>query len=288
MTTRHPARRSESRHPETARYSDDLALAHVLADAADSISIARFRALDLHVETKPDLTPVSDADTAVEKALRATLARTRPRDGVLGEEFGATEAAAGTGQRQWVIDPIDGTKNFVRGVPIWATLIALMENDQPVVGLVSAPALGRRWWAARGHGAWAGRHTAAATRLSVSGVHRLADASFCYSDLTGWEQNGRLGAVLDIMRHTWRNRAYGDFYGYMLVAEGAVDIMVEPELSLWDVAALVPIVTEAGGTFTDLLGNPNPAGGSAVVTNGRLHADLLEKLSGPHIAVLDG
>jgi histidinol-phosphatase len=270
----------------TARYSDDLSLAHVLADAADSISTARFRSIDLMVESKPDLTPVSDADTAVERALRATLARTRPRDAVLGEEFGVTEAAAGPGSRQWVIDPIDGTKNFVRGVPIWATLIALLDGDEPVVGMVSAPALGRRWWGAKGHGAYAGRHPAAATPISVSGVGRLADASFCYSDLTGWEQNGRLGAILDLMRSTWRNRAYGDFYGHMLVAEGAVDIMVEPELSLWDVAALVPIVTEAGGTFTDLDGRPGPAGGSAVATNGKLHADLLERLSAPGIAPL--
>ncbi|QSB15692.1 histidinol-phosphatase [Natronosporangium hydrolyticum] len=275
-----------SRHGETSRYSDDLSLAHVLADAADSISTARFRALDLHVESKPDLTPVSDADTAVERALRATLARTRPRDGVLGEEFGVTEAAAGPGSRQWVIDPIDGTKNFVRGVPIWATLIALMEGDEPVVGLVSAPALGRRWWAAKGHGAYAGRHTAAASPISVSGVKRIADASFCYSDLIGWEQNGRLAAVLDIMRSSWRNRAYGDFYGHMLVAEGAVDAMVEPELSLWDVAALVPIVTEAGGTFTDLDGNAGPAGGSAVVSNGRLHSDLLERLNSSGLVAL--
>jgi histidinol-phosphatase len=270
------------------RYSDDLSLAHVLADAADSISTARFRSIDLMVESKPDLTPVSDADTAVERALRATLARTRPRDGVLGEEFGVSEPAAGPGTRQWVIDPIDGTKNFVRGVPIWATLIALMDGDEPVVGMVSAPALGRRWWGAKGHGAYAGRHPAAASPISVSAVRRLADASFCYSDLMGWEQNGRLGAVLDLMRGTWRNRAYGDFYGYMLVAEGAVDIMVEPELSLWDLAALVPIVAEAGGTFTDLDGRPGPAGGSAVATNGKLHADLLERLTTPGITALDG
>jgi histidinol-phosphatase len=264
-------------------YADDLALAHVLADTADSISMSRFRSLDLHVTSKPDLTPVSDADTAVEKALRSTLARTRPRDGVLGEEYGVTEAAAGSGTRQWVIDPIDGTKNFIRGVPIWGTLIALMAGDEPVVGLASAPALGRRWWAARGHGAYAGRHTATATPIHVSGVRSLADASFCYSDLAGWEENGRLAAVLDLMRRTWRNRSYGDFYGYMLVAEGAVDMMVEPELSLWDLAALVPIVTEAGGTFTDLAGRPGPAGGSAVATNGKLHSDLLERLTAPGI-----
>ncbi|GHJ50143.1 histidinol-phosphatase [Catellatospora sp. TT07R-123] len=259
-----------------ARYSDDLGVAHALADTADSISMSRFRKTDLHVESKPDLTPVSEADTAVEKALRSTLARIRPRDGVLGEEFGITGA---TSNRQWVIDPIDGTKNYIRGVPIWATLIALMEGDEPVVGLVSAPALNRRWWAARGLGAFAGRHQAAATPIRVSGVRRLADASFCYSELDGWEQTGRLASVLDLMRKTWRSRAYGDFYGYMLLAEGAVDIMIEPELMLWDIAALVPIITEAGGTFTDLSGRPGAGGGSAIATNGQLHTDVLEKLS---------
>lgn len=262
-----------------ARYADDLSLAHVLADTADKISMDRFRALDLRVESKPDLTPVSDADRAVEKALRSTLGRTRPRDGVLGEEFGATVAAAGPGHRQWVIDPIDGTKNYIRGVPIWATLIALMEGDQPVVGLVSAPALGRRWWAAVGHGAYAGRHTAAATPIKVSGVRRIGDASFCYADLSGWEETGRLDPMLGLIRQSWRSRAYGDFYGYMLVAEGAVDIMVEPELSLWDLAALIPIVTEAGGTFTDLTGRPGPGGGSAVATNGKLQEEVLTRLA---------
>jgi histidinol-phosphatase len=261
------------------RYGDDLALTHVLADTADAIAMARFRSLDLRVTSKPDLTPVTDADTAVEKALRATLARTRPRDGVLGEEYGQSPAAAGPSQRQWVIDPIDGTKNFVRGVPIWATLVALMDGSEPVVGMVSAPGLSRRWWAAKGLGAYAGRHTATATAIHVSGVSRLADASFCYSSLVGWEQAGRLEAILEINRRAWRSRAYGDFYGYMLVAEGAVDIMIEPELSLWDLAALVPIVTEAGGTFTDLGGRPGPGGGSAVATNGKLHAEILDRLS---------
>jgi histidinol-phosphate phosphatase HisN, inositol monophosphatase family len=262
-----------------AGYADDLALAHVLADTADSISLSRFRSLSLQVTEKPDLTPVTDADTAVEKALRATLARTRPRDAVFGEEFGATEAPAGPGHRRWVIDPIDGTKNYIRGVPIWATLIALMDGDQVVVGLVSAPALQRRWWAATGHGAYAGRHASAATPIRVSGVRRLADASFCYSSLPSWDEIGRLPAMLEIMNRCWRSRAYGDFYGYMLVAEGAVDIMVEPELSLWDLAALVPIVAEAGGTFTDLSGRPGPGQGSAVATNGVLHGDVLERLA---------
>jgi histidinol-phosphatase len=261
-----------------ARYADDLALAHMLADTADSISSARFRAQDLHVTDKPDLTPVTDADTAVEKALRATLSRARPRDAVLGEEFGAVVPAAGSGSRQWVIDPIDATMNYVRGVPVWATLIALMDNDEPVVGMVSAPALGRRWWAGVGHGAYAGRHAAAATPIKVSGVSRLADASFCYSTLTSWEEIGRLDAMLDLMRASWRTRAYGDFYGYMLLAEGAVDVMVEPELSLWDLAALVPIVGEAGGQFTDLAGSPGPGGGSAVATNGKLHPAVLDRI----------
>jgi histidinol-phosphatase len=262
-----------------APYADDLALAHALADAADAISMARFRALDLHVASKPDLTPVSDADTAVERALRAALADGRPGDAVLGEEYGSSQAASEAGGRRWVIDPIDGTKNFIRGVPIWATLIALMEDDRPVVGLVSAPALGRRWWAAIGHGSYAGRGPAEAEAIKVSGVGSLADASFCFSDLRGWESAGRLDSMLSIMRHTWRNRAYGDFYGYMLLAEGAVDAMVEPELSLWDVAALIPIVTEAGGTLTDLDGRAAPGDGSAVASNGRLHDDLLRHLA---------
>jgi histidinol-phosphatase len=262
-----------------AGYSDDLSLAHMLADTADRISMARFRALDLHVESKPDLTPVSDADKAVEKAIRSTLARARPRDGVLGEEYGMSEAAAGPGSRHWVIDPIDGTKNFIRGVPIWGTLIAVMEGDTPVAGLVSAPALGRRWWGANGHGAFAGRHQAGATRIKVSSVNRLADASFCYSSLGTWEETGRLEPMLDIMRQVWRSRAYGDFYGYMLLAEGALDVMVEPELSLWDVAALIPIVNEAGGRFTDLDGRPGPGGGSAIASNGHLHEDVLTRLT---------
>ncbi|GAA2547318.1 histidinol-phosphatase [Winogradskya consettensis] len=261
-------------------YADDLALAHLLADTADSISMARFRALDLRVESKPDLTPVSDADTAVEQAIRATLARARPRDGVIGEEFGSSTAPAGTGNRHWVIDPIDGTKNFIRGVPIWATLIALVEGDRPVAGLVSAPALGRRWWGADGHGAFAGKHQRSATRISVSGVKDLSDASFCYSSLAGWEDADKLEPMLGIMRDTWRSRAFGDFYGYMLLAEGSVEIMVEPELSLWDVAALVPIVSEAGGKITDLTGQRAPGDGSTVGTNGHLHEEILERLGG--------
>ena len=262
-----------------AGYADDLALAHLLADTADSISMGRFRSLDLKVEAKPDLSPVSDADTAVEQAIRSTLARARPRDSVLGEEFGRTEAAAGAGSRRWVIDPIDGTKNYVRGVPIWGTLIALLEGDTPVAGLVSAPALGRRWWGALGHGAYAGKHQHAATRISASGVRRLADASFCYASLSGWEETGRLATIVDLSLKAWRSRAYGDFYGYMLLAEGALDVMVEPELSLWDVAALIPIVTEAGGKITDLAGRPPGDKTAAIATNGPLHETILTALT---------
>ncbi|WP_433387460.1 histidinol-phosphatase [Micromonospora sp. KLBMP9576] len=266
-------------------YADDIALAHLLADAADAVSTARFRALDLRVEAKPDLTPVSDADTAVEREIRRLLAAHRPADGLLGEEYGE-EPAGGPGGRRWVVDPIDGTKNFIRGVPVWATLIALLESGRPVVGLVSAPALGRRWWGALGEGAYAGRDAASGAPIRVSAVRDLADASFCYSSLAGWESAGRLDAMLQLMRDTWRSRAYGDFYGYMLLAEGALDVMVEPELSLWDVAALVPIVTEAGGTFTDLAGRAAPGddagtGGSAVASNGALHADILSRLGRP-------
>ncbi|MBM0206121.1 histidinol-phosphatase [Micromonospora sp. NPDC051227] len=266
-------------------YAEDLVLAHLLADRADAIATARFRALDLRVEAKPDLTPVSDADTAVEREIRALLAEHRPADGLLGEEYGAQPSANPNGRR-WIIDPIDGTKNFVRGVPIWATLIALYDGDRPAVGVVSAPALGRRWWASAGAGAFAGPGPAAGERIGVSKVRGIPDASFCYSSLNGWESAGRLDAVLDLMRDSWRNRAYGDFYGYMLLAEGALDVMVEPELSVWDVAALVPIVTEAGGTVTDLTGKPAPAGApgtdsSVVATNGVLHADILARLNRP-------
>jgi histidinol-phosphatase len=255
-------------------YTDDVHLAHVLADQADAISLDRFRALDLQVDTKPDLTPVTDADRAVEEQLRATLSRARTRDAVLGEEFGTT----GAGSRKWVIDPIDGTKNFVRGVPVWATLIALMDGDEAVAGLVSAPALGRRWWAGKGTGAWTGRRMDKATRCTVSGVGALGDASLSYSSLSGWEDRGRLGAFLDLTRGVWRTRAYGDFWSYTLVAEGAVDLACEPEVSLWDLAALDVLVREAGGRFTDLDGTPGPAGGSAVASNGLLHDAALAAL----------
>ena len=254
---------------------DDLRLAHVLADQADSITLKRFKAQDLHVSTKPDLTEVSDADIAVEDALRSMLSRTRPRDAVIGEERDNT----GYGPRRWVIDPIDGTRNFVRGVPVWATLIGLMVEDEVVVGVVSAPALGRRWWAHAGGGAYTGKNLMSGTRIIASSVSRIEDASLSYSSIGGWVTSGRGQQFVDLMRDCWRTRAYGDFWSYMLVAEGAVDIASEPELELYDMAALVPIVTESGGSFTNLDGRPRPFGSGALTSNRILHDELVNRLS---------
>jgi histidinol-phosphatase len=257
-----------------ATWSDDLALAHTLADAADAITRARYEAADLVVETKPDLTPVSDADRAVEDAVRRTVEARRPGDAIVGEEYGTT----GSGNRRWIVDPVDGTKNFVRGTPSWATLIGLEVDGAVVLGVVSAPALARRWWAARGDGAWV-RSPAGTRRCHVSKVASLGDAFLSYASLSGWEEQGRLPAFLDLTRRVWRTRAYGDFWSHMLVAEGAVDISCEPEVSLWDLAALQPIVEEAGGRFSDLSGASRPDGGSVVCTNGPLHDDVLATLA---------
>ncbi|WP_129657918.1 histidinol-phosphatase [Rothia uropygialis] len=256
-------------------YNDDMRLAHVIADAVDRYTLGKFQAQDFTVETKPDLTPVTDADREAEQLIRSHLSRARTRDAVVGEEFGAT----GSSPRQWVVDPIDGTKNFVRGVPVWATLIALMDQGRPVVGLVSAPALQRRWWAAEGSGAFTGRSIAKARRLSVSGISSLHDASLSFSSLSGWKDLGRREQFLDLTDQVWRVRAYGDFWSYCLLAEGAVDIACEPELNLHDMAALVPIVTEAGGQFTSLDGEDGPHGGNALATNGHLHRRVLDKLA---------
>ncbi|HJQ44417.1 MAG TPA: histidinol-phosphatase [Jatrophihabitantaceae bacterium] len=255
----------------TGPYSADLALALGLAEAADNISMARFGAVDLVVESKPDLTPVSDADRAVEEMIRARLNADRPGDAVSGEEFGSE----GSGSRRWVIDPIDGTKNFIRGVPVWATLIALLDDDEAVVGVVSAPALGRRWWAARGEGAFGAMLGAPPRSLRVSRVASLGDASLSYASLGGWADLGRREKFIELMDSVWRTRGFGDFWSYMLLAEGAVDIAAEPELSLWDMAALAPIVTEAGGRFTGLNGRDGVVHGNAVASNGLLHDALL-------------
>jgi histidinol-phosphatase len=272
------ARRAESAGKDDGALrrglTDDLRLAHLLADDADSITMNRFKALDLYVTSKPDLTPVSDADTAVEEALRRTLGRARPRDAVQGEELAAT----GWGPRRWVIDPIDGTKNFIRGVPVWATLIALMINDEVVLGVVSAPALGRRWWASAGSGAYAGKSLMSGTACHVSDVTRIEDASLSYASVSSWVDAGQGQEFVDLLRSCWRTRAYGDFWSYMLLAEGGVDIACEPELALHDMAACAIVVAEAGGRFTDVTGRDGPLGTGAYATNGRLHDAVLSQL----------
>lgn len=258
----------------SSRFADDLRLAHVLADAVDQFTMSRFKAQDLEVSTKPDLTLVTDADREAENIVRSQLSRSRSRDQVIGEELGTTGSSA----RQWVIDPIDGTSNFVRGVPVWGTLIGLVEDGRCVMGVVSAPALSRRWWAAQDAGAFTGSRLSSATPLHVSRVDEIEDASLSYSSLHGWADAGRLPQMLNLMQRFWRTRAYGDFWSYMLLAEGAVDAAAEPSLALHDMAALVSIVTEAGGSFTSIDGEDGPFHGSALATNGLLHGEILEAL----------
>jgi histidinol-phosphatase len=271
---------------------DDLALAHALADLADAISLDRYQAQDLVIATKPDNTPVTDADRAVETAIREALATHRNTDGLVGEEFGSDK---GTSGRYWVIDPIDGTKNFMRGVPTWATLIALVNVDssgieEVIVGIASAPALARRWSAAKGHGAFVrfssgniddlSEDLGASSnekKISVSKVAKLTDASISYSDFVGWAD--RLEPFQKMLASAWRTRGIGDFWSHMLVAEGAVDIAIEPKLAVWDMAALDIIVREAGGAFTNTAGQNGPFGGSGVSTNGVLHNAVISGLN---------
>ena len=259
---------------------NDLALAIRLADAADSITLARYQSIDLVVTTKPDNTPVTDADKATEEALRALLKNHRPDDGIVGEEFGND---AGSAERYWVIDPIDGTENFLRGVPTWATLIGLIEKQSDgrevvVVGVVSAPALFRRWHASEGHGAFVSVNKAAPQRISVSQVSEVKDASISYSDFIGWGE--RLAPFQELMSSAWRTRGIGDFWSHMLVAEGAVDVAIEPSLALWDMAALDIIVREAGGRFTNVAGVDGSLGGSGLSTNSAIHQKIVDKLNG--------
>ena len=286
--------------------ASDLALAHRLADIADAISLERYQSIDLIVETKPDATPVTDADRAVEEALRSLLQRERPEDLIIGEEFGGVELleSAKPDSRFWVIDPIDGTKNFLRGIPTWATLIAMgrisdsstktdpaTQGKRMEIGIASAPALGRRWSAECGQGAFVTENFAPASplpatssetkqpvtrRISVSKVSDLADASLSYSDLVGW--GSRREGFLTLLDRLWRTRALGDFLSHMLVAEGAVDLAAEPSLALWDMAPLALIVEEAGGRFSSLEGINGPFGRSGVSSNGRLHDLFLSSL----------
>jgi histidinol-phosphatase len=243
--------------------SADLELALRLADAADAISLGRFRSRELVVETKPDRTPVTDADRQVEKAIRAMLSHERRRDAILGEE----EGLVGSGPRRWIVDPIDGTRNYSRGVPVWATLIALEAEGRIELGVVSAPALGRRWWAERGGGAHAG-----GDRVHASAVRRTEDAVLSFA----LEQ-----PVPALAGQAWHARGYGDFWSHMLVAEGAVDGAIDAiGVSVWDLAAVQVIVEEAGGTVTDFAGEHRVDGGSAITSNGHLHPVLIDADAG--------
>ena len=261
--------------------NSDIELMKRLADVSDEISLDRYSAQDLKIETKPDSTPVTDADRAVELKIRELLKAERPKDLVVGEEFGRPDVIS-PNSRYWVIDPIDGTKNFLRGVPIWATLIGLVHRDaagkdEIVAGIVSAPALFRRWYAALGFGAFTEVNGGIATQIYASKVSNLKDASLSFSDLAGWGE--RKGSYLNFMEKVWRVRGIGDFWSHMLVAEGAVDIAAEPSLALWDMAPLAIIVAEAGGIFSDLDGNVGPFGKSGVSANRSLHPLFLGSIN---------
>jgi histidinol-phosphatase len=253
----------------------DLELALAMADSADVISMARYRALDLQIETKPDFTPVTEADRAVETALRKTLSAKRPADGVIGEEFPNSNEAA---SRTWIIDPIDATKNYVRGVPVWGTLIALALDGEPVVGVVSAPAMGRRWWASPEDGAFTQDVDGSVRKISPSKVQSLIDASFSYSDPVGWELLGK-DSLTKVTSAVWRTRGYGDFWSHLLVAEGAVDIAIEPELQNYDMAAFIAIVNAAGCQVTGVKGQSPMQAGHAITTNALLHDQVLDLLN---------
>jgi histidinol-phosphatase len=250
--------------------SPDLELALELADLADAVTLPRFRARDLQVDRKHDATEVTEADRGAEAAVRRALASARPDHAVLGEEEGLIGPA--DAPFRWVIDPIDGTSNYVRHVPIWASLIALMDGDEVVVGVASAPALGRRWWAARGEGAFADGE-----RIAVSAVSTLAETHLAHAGVGTFYAYGRGDALVGLTKDVWRSRGLGDFWMHCLVAEGAFDAAVEPIVSLWDLAALTVIVEEAGGRFSDLTGRPGPAGGSALSSNGILHDEVLAR-----------
>jgi len=253
-----------------------LELALELADAADEITMARFRASDLVVTTKPDLTPVSEADQAVERAIRERLADATNHT-VLGEEYGSRAGADDDAEYRWIIDPIDGTKSYVRGVPIWATLIGLEHGGEMIVGVASAPALGMRWWAGRGLGAFRDGE-----RLTVSSVAEIADAqlSFAWDTADRFHAGGIGPKLVDLSHACWRTRGIGDFWQHLLVAEGAFDVAIDPIVSLWDIAALIPIIAEAGGRWTTVDGHADlDDAASFVCTNGLLHDAVLASLA---------
>jgi histidinol-phosphatase len=252
----------------------DLDLALRLADAADAASMSRFDAADLDVRLKADASHVTEADLATERALRDLLETERPGDGVFGEEYGVT----GDSARQWIIDPIDGTANYLKGIPMWTTLIALAIDGVPRVGVASQPAIGRRWWAATGLGAWTNTPTGQAKRLTVSTVDAIADSSVSFQSIAQWRDAGKLDALERLTSSVWRDRGYGDAWPYMLLAEGRLEFVAEFGVKEYDVAALVPIVTEAGGKFTSFDGNDSLSERSSLATNRVLHSAYLDLL----------
>jgi histidinol-phosphatase len=250
---------------------DDLDLALQLADEADRISLAHFRSEHLLIETKPDLSPVSEADREIEQMVRARIAAARPQHAVLGEEFGGEATAA----VRWIVDPIDGTKRYIRGVPLFGFLLALERDGDLVLGLVSAPALSRRWWAARGLGAFADGRP-----IHVSAIDQLSDAHISVASLDSWLARDKFRQLGEIASRVWSSTGYGDFWCHLLVAEGAADAAIEPAGAIWDFAPLKVIVEEAGGRFTDFSGTPTADGGSGLSSNGSaIHAELLALLS---------
>lgn len=252
---------------ETPAYSPDLAFALELAALADSISLPRFQSADLRIDTKPDRTFVTDADLAVEQALREKIESERPGDGFFGEESGRDDR----GSRRWILDPIDGTSNYLRGVPNWSTLIALEVDGAVTIGVVSMPAMGSLWFAETGGGAWRQDRGRAPRAIGVSGVKDLEHASLSFQSIEQWRLAGYLPSLLALEEQVWRDRAYGDSWSYMLLAEGLVDIVAEFDVKAYDLAAHIPIVREAGGCFTDIDGNETAWNGSALASNGLLH-----------------
>ena len=253
----------------------DQDLALKLADAADEISLARFRAIDLRIDSKPDSSYVTDADRSVEERLRAIIARHRPEDAVIGEEF----EDSGSGSKTWIIDPIDGTANYLRGIPIWASLIALRVDGVITTSVVSAPAMGRRWWAQRGNGAFTKDIDGRIRIIETSKVNDLASSSISYNALQLWDRAGKLDELVSLSREVWRARAFGDFLSYMYLAEGSLEMVSEHDLKLYDIAALVPIVEEAGGTLTAIDGPLTETTSSVLATNTLMHETFMQALA---------
>lgn len=250
-----------------ADLTDDLALALRLADAADAVAMERFDAADLRIDTKPDRTHVTEADLATERAIRQILDAERPGDSILGEEYGTSGDTA----RRWVIDPIDGTHNYMRGIPVWATLIALTVDGVPQVGVVSQPAIGRRWWAAVGHGAWTTTATGDTRPIHVSRIDEVAASSISFQSIEQWDDVDLVPTLEKLSRAVWRDRAYGDALPYMWLAEGRLELVAEFGVKEYDIAAIAPIVREAGGRFTAFDGSDRLDAESSLATNGILH-----------------